>query len=104
MKILVDAPINSLSLGNVSFNIIKELFEKGHEVAIWPVNEQNIDVSAYNMVLKIERMQINTCIHFMNVVSLQISKENSVMLKQKLYLALLILLLSLMALLTSLWA
>lgn len=49
MKILVDAPINSLSLGNVSFNIIKELFEKGHEVAIWPVNEQNIDVSAYNM-------------------------------------------------------
>ena len=49
MKILVDAPINSLSLGNVSFNIIKELFEKGHEVGIWPMNEQNIDVSAYNM-------------------------------------------------------
>lgn len=49
MKILVDAPINSLSLGNVSFNIIKELFEKGHEVGIWPVNEQNIDVSAYDI-------------------------------------------------------
>ena len=49
MKILVDAPINSLSLGNVSFNIIKELFEKGHEVGIWPMNEQNIDVSAYSM-------------------------------------------------------
>lgn len=49
MKILVDAPINSLSLGNVSFNIIKELFDKGHEVGIWPMNEQNIDISAYNM-------------------------------------------------------
>lgn len=49
MKILVDAPLNSLSLGNVSINIIKELKAKGHEVAIWPMNEQSIDLSAYDL-------------------------------------------------------
>jgi len=49
MKILVDAPLNSLSLGNVSVNIIKELRAKGHEVAIWPMNEASIDLSAYDL-------------------------------------------------------
>lgn len=48
MKILVDAPLNSLSLGNVSVNIIKELNKKGHEVGIWPMNESNVDLSAYS--------------------------------------------------------
>jgi hypothetical protein len=49
MKILVDAPLNSLSLGNVSYNIIKELKGKGHDVAVWPMNEGNVDLSAYNV-------------------------------------------------------
>ena len=56
MKILVEAPINSLSLGNVSFNIIRELFDRGHDVAIWP--KGNIDLKAYDadqdLVKKIE--------------------------------------------------
>lgn len=47
MKILVEAPINSLSLGNVSYNIIRELFEKGHDVGIWPTG--NIDLKAYDV-------------------------------------------------------
>ena len=47
MKILVDAPINSLSLGNVSYNIIRELFEKGHDVGIWPTGK--VDLSAYDV-------------------------------------------------------
>ena len=46
MKILVEAPLNSLSLGNVSYNIIRELYKKNHEVGIWPVSE-NIDFSAF---------------------------------------------------------
>tara|TARA_R110000772_G_scaffold131639_1_gene239870 strand:+ start:1394 stop:2464 length:1071 start_codon:yes stop_codon:yes gene_type:complete len=49
MKILVDAPLNSLSLGNVSVNIIKELKSKGHDIAIWPMNESSIDLSAYDL-------------------------------------------------------
>ena len=49
MKILVDAPLNSLSLGNVSYNIIRELKDKGYDVAIWPMNEASIDLSAYNV-------------------------------------------------------
>lgn len=48
MKILVDAPLNSLSLGNVSFNIIRELIERGHEVGIWPVSS-DVNLSAYKI-------------------------------------------------------
>ena len=48
MKILVDAPLNSLSLGNVSYNIIRELIDKGHDVGIFPVSGK-IDLSAYDV-------------------------------------------------------
>ena len=48
MKILVEAPLNSLSLGNVSLNIIRELFNKDHEVGVWPVSE-NIDINAFDL-------------------------------------------------------
>jgi hypothetical protein len=48
MQILVDAPFNSLSLGNVSYNICRELFEKGHDVGIFPTSEQ-VDLSAYDV-------------------------------------------------------
>lgn len=47
MKILVEAPLNSLSLGNVSYNIIRELFERGCEVGVWPTG--NIDLKAYDI-------------------------------------------------------
>lgn len=48
MKILVEAALNSLSFGNVSYNIIRELFDKGHEVGIFPIGEQ-VDLSAYSV-------------------------------------------------------
>jgi len=47
MKILLDAPFNSLSLGNVSYNVCRELFEKGHDVAVWPTSN-NVNIDAYN--------------------------------------------------------
>lgn len=47
MKILVDTPLNSLSLGNVGYNIVKELIERGIDVGIWPVG--NVDLKAYNV-------------------------------------------------------
>jgi len=48
MKILVDAPLNSLSLGNVSYNIIRELIDKGHDVGIFPVSGK-VDLNAYDV-------------------------------------------------------
>ena len=48
MKVLVDAPLNSLSLGNVSYNIIRELIDKGHDVGIFPVSGK-VDLSAYDV-------------------------------------------------------
>ena len=47
MKLLVEAPINSLSLGNVSINFLKELKNKNVEVGLFPVG--NIDVQAYDL-------------------------------------------------------
>jgi len=48
MKILLEAPLNSLSFGNVTLNFIKELHKKGHDFGIWPVNN-DIDLSAYDI-------------------------------------------------------
>lgn len=47
MKLLVEAPINSLSFGNVSFNILRELHEKNVEVGLFPIG--NPDLSAYSL-------------------------------------------------------
>ncbi len=48
MKILVEAALNSLSFGNVSYNVVRELFDKGHEVGIFPIGEQ-VDLSSYSV-------------------------------------------------------
>jgi glycosyltransferase involved in cell wall biosynthesis len=47
MKLLFEAPINSLSLGNVSINFLKELKNKNVEVGIFPTG--NVDVQAYDL-------------------------------------------------------
>lgn len=47
MKLLFEAPINSLSLGNVSINFLKELKNKNVEVGIFPT--ANVDVQAYDL-------------------------------------------------------
>lgn len=48
MKILLEAPLNSLSFGNVSLNIIKEFLNKDIDFAIWPSNK-DIDTSAFDL-------------------------------------------------------
>lgn len=45
MKILLEAPLNSLSLGNVSYNILRELYQKNVDVGLWPIGK--VDISAY---------------------------------------------------------
>jgi len=46
--ILVECPLNSLSFGNVSLNILRELFKEKKQVALFPIGE-NHDLSAYNL-------------------------------------------------------
>jgi hypothetical protein len=43
MKLLVEAPLNSLSLGNVSYNIIRELHKRGVEIGIFPIGNTQLD-------------------------------------------------------------
>jgi hypothetical protein len=46
MKLLIEAPINPLSFGNVTVNILKEMFKKNVEVGIFPIG--NLDASVYS--------------------------------------------------------
>ena len=41
-KLIVEAPLNPLSLGNVSFNIIYELYKKGIKVLYLPIGQPDI--------------------------------------------------------------
>ena len=47
MKLVLEVPFNSLSFGNVSLNIIRELHKRGVELAIFPTGD--IDLSAYDL-------------------------------------------------------
>jgi hypothetical protein len=45
--ITIECPLNSLSFGNVSFNILRELFESKQDICLFPIGEQ-LDLSAFN--------------------------------------------------------
>ncbi len=47
MKLLLQTPLNSLSFGNVSINILKELYKKDVEVGLFPTG--NIDIRAFDL-------------------------------------------------------
>jgi len=47
MKLLVNAPINSLSFGNVTVNILKHLHKKNVDLCLFPIGE-NVDIQAYD--------------------------------------------------------
>jgi len=51
MKLVVDAPINSLSFGNVSVNLLREMYKKQMDIALFPVGEQ-ADLEAYDKIDK----------------------------------------------------
>jgi hypothetical protein len=42
MDLIVEAPLNSLSFGNVSYNILRELFEAKKEIAYFPIGEPDL--------------------------------------------------------------
>jgi hypothetical protein len=45
MKLIVEAPINSLSLGNVSYNILREFYKANIDIAYFPIG--NVDISSF---------------------------------------------------------
>ena len=47
MKLLIEAPLNGLSLGNVTFNIVRELQKKNVNLGLFPTGD--IDLSAYTL-------------------------------------------------------
>jgi hypothetical protein len=44
-QILIEAPLNSLSFGNVAYNILREFSKKDIEVGLFPIG--NVDLSVY---------------------------------------------------------
>jgi len=46
-KIILKAPFNSLSLGNVSYNIARELYKKGISTSIFPKGN-NFEFDAFD--------------------------------------------------------
>ena len=51
MDLIVESPLNSLSFGNVSYNILRQLWRKGVNVILYPTGK-NADLSAYDRMDK----------------------------------------------------
>ena len=58
MKLVVDAPINSLSFGNVSVNLLREMYKKQMDIALFPMGEQ-ADLEAFDKIDK-DFLRMNT--------------------------------------------
>lgn len=51
MKLIINAPINSLSFGNVSYNILRELWKNNADVSLFPIGDA-VDISAFDKINK----------------------------------------------------
>ena len=60
-KLIFKAPFNSLSFGNVSFNLAKEMYKLDMDVAIFPMG--NVDVSAYKVEDSNFKLWIEDCVN-----------------------------------------
>ena len=49
MKLLVNAPINALSFGNVSVNILRELHKKNVDLVFFPIGDK-AELEAYDKI------------------------------------------------------
>jgi hypothetical protein len=47
MNLLTNFPVNSLSFGNVSVNILRELYKKKQEISFFPIGDE-VDINAYD--------------------------------------------------------
>ena len=48
-ELIVRAPINSLSFGNVSYNLLRELYRKGINVSLFPIGD-SMNLEAYDKI------------------------------------------------------
>jgi hypothetical protein len=48
MQFIFEAPINSLSFGNVAVNLLREMWKAGHDVGLFPIGN-SVDVSAHSL-------------------------------------------------------
>lgn len=60
-ELIVKAPINSLSFGNVSVNILREIYKSGTNVALFPIGDQ-VDLKAYDKLEEDFKSWINSCV------------------------------------------
>ena len=51
MKLVVDVPLNSLSFGNVSLNLLREMYKKEIDVSLFPTGGQ-VDIEAFDKLDK----------------------------------------------------
>jgi hypothetical protein len=49
MKLLINAPINALSFGNVSVNILRELYKKQIDLTFFPIGDK-AELEAYDKI------------------------------------------------------
>lgn len=49
MRLTVNAPVNGVSFGNVSYNILREIFRKDYEISYFPIGDK-INVETYNKI------------------------------------------------------
>ena len=49
MRLLINAPINGLSFGNVSVNILRELFKKNIDLVFFPIGDK-AEMDAYDKI------------------------------------------------------
>ena len=61
-KIILNAPFNSLSFGNVSFNLARELYKKNVECCIFPIGN-NIELQAFDKIEEPFRQWLDKCIN-----------------------------------------
>ena len=51
MKLIVEVPLNSLSFGNVSVNLLREMYKREYDVALFPIGDK-AELEAYDKIDK----------------------------------------------------
>lgn len=64
-ELIVNCPINHLSFGNFSYNILREIYEAGYEACIFPISNK-VDISVYDKTTKDFSNWLQSSIHERN--------------------------------------
>jgi hypothetical protein len=64
-EIIINCPINQLSFGNFSYNILREIYELGYDTSIFPISNK-VDISVYDKTTQDFSNWLQDCIHNRN--------------------------------------